>query len=606
MLLSRRLFSVIAIGAVIVLSFVAVKKNDAEPFHSKLEMSYFDEEGVRSPIDSGQYFLGSIRCKGCHGYDTLQVANVDSNGVDINLYDDWQTTMMANSAKDPLWRAKVSHEILVNPGHAGELQTKCTACHAPLGHFTAIFHGASTYTINDLINDTLGLDGVSCGGCHEIGTENLGTAFSGAIPYDTTKKEFGPFQNPLAGPMQLYEGFTPTFSTHMSKSQVCSSCHTLITHTADLEGNYTGNTFIEQATYHEWLNSAFSQDNITCQSCHMPQLKDSIIIANNILALGPRSPFNQHQFAGGNVFMTNLIKQNKQALDITSPDKNFDSTLAATYRLLQQKTIGIFMSLDSIASDTLYIKVRLTNKAGHKFPSGYPSRRAVLQLVVTDQNLDTVFQSGTFDSNFEVYNIDPSYEPHYDVIKESSQVQLYEMVMGDVNNDVTTVLERADHMIKDNRLPPEGFISTHPDYDTVQIVGDALNDPDFNKTNAVEGSGMDFIHYHIPVNGVNGILNVYAGMYFQSVPPRYLEEMFSYSSAAIDTFKNMYFSADRTPVLLSSTQLQTPFILADANLSGSAIISLRNTLSESGVVQVINNQQLIIDAVNIFDVDGAL
>ena len=117
----------------------------------------------------------------------------------------------------------MSHEILVDAGHASERQTKCTSCHAPLGHFTAIYHGAGSYTIDELMNDTLGLDGVSCGGCHEIGTENFGTIFSGEVPYDTSKKEFGPFMDPLAGPMQLYEGLTPTFSQHMSESAVCSS-----------------------------------------------------------------------------------------------------------------------------------------------------------------------------------------------------------------------------------------------------------------------------------------------------------------------------------------------------------------------------------------------
>jgi hypothetical protein len=293
----------------------------------------------------------------------LGIASVDDDGIDINLYDDWQTTMMANSARDPLWRAKVSHEILVNPAHATELQTQCTSCHAPMGHFTAIYKGATSYTLADVDNDTLGLDGVACGGCHEIGTENLGKVFSGAIPYDTLHKEFGPFEQPLIGPMQLYVGLIPTYSTHVSEGSFCSSCHTLIINSVDLNGNYTGNTFIEQATYHEWLNSALSADNITCQKCHMPQVTDSIVIANEILSLDPRSPFNMHQFAGGNYFMIDLIKQNKDALGITAPDVNFDSTLAATSRMLTQKSINMALSLDSVSEDTAFLRLQITNKA---------------------------------------------------------------------------------------------------------------------------------------------------------------------------------------------------------------------------------------------------
>ena len=56
--------------------------------------------------------------------------------MDVNLYDDWETSMMALSAVDPFWKAKVSHEILVNPANSLELQTLCTKCHAPLGHYT--------------------------------------------------------------------------------------------------------------------------------------------------------------------------------------------------------------------------------------------------------------------------------------------------------------------------------------------------------------------------------------------------------------------------------------------------------------------------------------
>ena len=103
----------------------------------------------------------------------------------------------------------------------------------------------------------------------------------------------------------------------------------------------------------------------------MPQVTDSVIIANNILSLPPRAPFNQHQFAGGNYYMVNLIKQNKAALNATAPDAGFDSTLAATYRMLTQKTLGVKLFLDSIWMDTAFFRFQITNKAGHKFPSGY-------------------------------------------------------------------------------------------------------------------------------------------------------------------------------------------------------------------------------------------
>ncbi|MCD6066439.1 MAG: Por secretion system C-terminal sorting protein [Bacteroidetes bacterium] len=530
-------------------------------FHSEKEREFLKEvmqkdEVLRNPIDTGQYFLHSSECKTCHGFDTLHYANIDANGVSVNVYDDWESTMMANSATDPLWRAKVSHEILVNPGHSLQLQDKCTSCHAPMGHYTSKFHGNTYYTINDLIADSLGLNGVSCLACHTIGPDGLGQTFSGHIPFDTNRVVYGPYTNPNAGPMQLYVGMTPTYSAHMSEGAVCSSCHTLIVDGADLAGNPTGRSFIEQATFHEWKNSAAFGDNVTCQNCHMPRVEDSVIIANQYLNLPPRAPFNRHKFMGGNEFMVRLIKNNKAALGITVPDKHFDSTVVANVKLLQEQTLTIDLTLDSLSTDTAFVKLRLTNKAGHKFPSGYPSRRAVVQLISVSNAGDTLFKSGLFTPDFALQNAPPSHQPHYDVISDETKTQVYEMIIGDVNGDKTTVLERADTTLKDNRIPPEGFQTSIPLYDTVRIVGAAETDPDFNKySGGTDGSGQDYVHYHIAVTGLSSTFKVVAKVYFQSVSPEWLQEMFTYNSQPIDDFRNMFNAADKTPVMIGSDSL---------------------------------------------------
>ncbi|MFN8154371.1 MAG: T9SS type A sorting domain-containing protein [Bacteroidia bacterium] len=532
-----------------------------QAFHSPEEIEFYNAH-LLPPLDSGQYFSLPQNCKGCHGFDSLGLANVDLNGMDINLYDDWETSMMGLSAVDPLWRAKVSHEILTDTAHANELQTLCTSCHAPLGHFTAIYKGAQHYTMDDLLNDSLGQSGVSCHSCHSIkDSSTLGVLFTGQAPYDTTRKAYGPFVGPMPGPMQLYVGLTPVYGPHMSESKTCSPCHTLISNSVDLNGNPTGTSFVEQATYHEYLNS--SQQSVlqnTCQTCHMPQIEDPIKIANGYTALPGRTPFNQHSFAGANSFMVQLIKDNKNSLGVTAPDRNFDSTLKAIDQLLKQNTLLQTTTFDSAASDTAYFSLALLNKAGHKFPSGYPSRRAVVQFIAVKANGDTLFSSGTFDNNFEVNGINTILEPHHDLINQPSQTQVYEMVMGDVNNDRTTVLERAYVHLKDNRIPPAGFTTFHSTYDTCRIVGDALTDTDFNRINGLEGSGQDIIHYHIPLNGYTGNINVYAHVYYQTLPPGFLSEMQTMSSAAIDTFLNLYATADKTPVLISGDTLENLFI----------------------------------------------
>ncbi|MEZ4917540.1 MAG: hypothetical protein R2792_00420 [Saprospiraceae bacterium] len=119
---------------------------------------------------------------------------------------------------------------------------------------------------------------------------------------------YGPYDFVFEPPMRDFVGITPIYSEHIHDAGVCAGCHTLITSTVDLEGEFTGGRFVEQATYHEWLNSRYDEehDNVSCQACHVPQLEDEIIIAANYLNLPKRYPFGLHELAGANVTMLKL------------------------------------------------------------------------------------------------------------------------------------------------------------------------------------------------------------------------------------------------------------------------------------------------------------
>lgn len=524
-----------------------------QSFHSPEEIKNFMALSTDLPIDTNNFFATSGVCAGCHGFDPAGLAMVDSNGHDINIADDWRATMMANSAKDPLWRAKVSHEGLVNPSHKQGLESVCTSCHAPAGRYTAHFNNQPHYSMAELLLDTIGLDGINCGGCHQIlPPDSLGLDFSGQIDYTSDKTVYGPYKNPFADPMSSFIGFTVEYSEHINNSEICASCHSLITQTVDLQGNYTGDYFVEQATYHEWLNSNYNINEVECQTCHVPRIDDNIIIAANYAFLAPRRPFGLHHLVGGNAFMLKLLQDNIVPLGITATSEQFDSTIARTERMLREHTLDIALDPVSRTLDTAIYRVRLQNLAGHKFPSGYPARRAYIQFIVQNEQMDTLFASGLLNSNYELIGIDPAYEPHHTIISNPNQVQIYEQVMGDVNDNVTTVLERAKTALKDNRIPPEGFSIFHPSYDSVRISGLAALDVNFNYQNGIEGSGSDDVYYHIPMGGYFGALNISVFVYYQPVPPRFLTEMFSYSSASIDTFRNMYQLADKSPSLVAA------------------------------------------------------
>lgn len=506
-------------------------------------------------LDPNAIFLPSQSCKGCHGIDPMGIANVNLAGEDVNLFDDWEASMMGLAGVDPLWRAKVRHESLTNPGHADELQNLCTSCHAPMGHYTAFYRDQEHYTLDNLYEDSLGLSGVGCLGCHSIGFEGLGQRFTGDIPFDTNRIAYGPFFGPFVGPMQLYENFTPAYSPHVSEGRFCSPCHTLISNTVDLEGEETGNTFVEQATYHEWLNSSYPNQELACQTCHMPKIEDPVKIAVGYTALQGRSPFNLHTFAGANSFMVDLIKRNKELLGLEISDANFDESLAAITKILREETLDAELSAPSFEEDSVLFEVMLTNKAGHKFPSGYPARRAFVEFVLTNSVGDTLFKSGTVGSDGEIVNYNGHTEPHHEIITSENQVQIYEMVMGDVNGDVTTVLERGDRHLKDNRLPPLGFTTNHSVYDTVRIVGAAETDPDFNMLGGIEGSGKDIIRYKIALNGYSGEFKAFVRVHYQAVPPSWLNEMRTFDHEEINVFLTMYDESEHVPVVVAADSL---------------------------------------------------
>ena len=597
---------------VLVPAFIAViayfpVENQQKKFHSGAELVLFEKLKLKTipgssssvagdkpifflPIDSNILFPTAKTCGGCHGYDPNLHALVSSSGIDINVYDDWRSTMMANSAKDPFWRAKVRHEILVNPAHSIELQDKCTSCHAPAGHYQAKLHGhLDHYLLTDVYQDTLGLDGVTCQICHAQSPQKLGNLHSGALNFDTNyiRVAYGPYETAFAPPMHNFVGITPIYGGHIGDSGLCAGCHTLITKTVDLAGEFTGGTFTEQATYHEWLNSRYDEqhDNVTCQGCHIPQLLDEIIIAANYQFLTPKFPFGLHELAGANVTMLKLLKENRDKLGIDAKPEHFDSTIAATMRMLQHKTLDLKLEAGVLQGDSTHFKVTIRNKSGHKFPSGYPSRRAWVEFEVKNQSGESIFHSGKMNPDFSLSDEKPNVEPHYNQIDNPAQVQIYEMVPVDVNGVFTNVLERGHVAIKDNRLVPQGFSTSDPAYDTTQIIGSALIDPDFNKLpDGTEGSGADVLHFSIENKGYTGFLTVSAKVWYQSLPPKWMAPMFEWSAPEIDSFKTMFEAADRAPILVAEQVLQDIFVTPVATKSKDidAYVSISPSVTQDG------------------------
>lgn len=546
-------------------------------------------EELPLPTGYNTLFAGSGECLQCHN------SMVDADGNNIGILDAWKSTMMGNAAKDPFWKAKVSFETIINPGLAEEIESTCTKCHAPQGNFEAQHNGQAHYSMAEMNNDPLAKDGVSCTVCHQILEESHGN-FSGNIQFNTEHKIYGPYSDIFPNPMINTTGYTPTYSTHIKDSELCANCHTLLTPTVDLNGQPTGDEFVEQSVYQEWKNSESFTNGVSCQDCHLPEINESVVISTMPPWLTGQSPFGKHELVGGNVFMLRLLRDNIDELELTAGAEDFDASISRTLHQLQELSLQLELNIEERDQDSLYLSLRILNHAGHKVPSGYPSRQVFVQLEVQNEANESIFLSGAMDENFQILNEDEEYEPHYSMINNENQVQIYQTVMANVEDEVTTTLLHAAYPLKDNRLPPIGFSTSHPSYDTTIIAGQAAIDETFNPSE----EGGDMIKYHVPIQQYQGELKVTAKVYYQTVGSKWLEDMFNESSEDIDLFEGMYESSDKSPVLMSSEE-----IISQA----TSIEEYDNILHfypnpSQGSVYIENNQNW--EQVNIYQANGQL
>jgi hypothetical protein len=285
----------------------------------------------------------------------------------------------------------------------------------------------------------------------------------------------------------------------MSDSSACASCHTLKTTFVDSEGNIASTTpdreFPEQMPYVEWEHSDFGPGGPreqTCQSCHMPR-RESAPLANRPNRLNSRTDVAEHGFLGANTLMLEILATYADELGV--PPANFGDSIRAS-RVFLRKGVAVKIIRAEIMGGELQLDVRVVNRTGHKFPTGYPSRRAFLHVKVLDPQGTTVFESGRVRKNGQVVGVaadvrTDSYEPHFNVIRRAGQVQVYEAVMGDTDGNITHSLLRAADYLKDNRIPPFGFDKAAVPRD-IRVAGRAESDRNFR-------GGSDIVRYRVPV-----------------------------------------------------------------------------------------------------------
>jgi len=507
-------------------------------------------------------FATGTACFSCHGN------LVSPAGEDISFGTDWRASMMANSARDPYWQAAVRREVMDHPTAAAQIEDECAACHMPMARFEAKAAGRLGKVFDHLPvgqGDSraaqLAADGVSCTMCHQISADRFGeessftAGFSIASDADWGERPvYGPYDvdKGLRTLMHSASGFRQEESLHIQKSELCATCHTLITESLGSEGEVVGH-LPEQVPYLEWRHSDY-QATHSCQSCHMPVVSGATKISS---VLGKeRTKVSRHVFQGGNFFMLRMLNRYRHELGVTALPKELEASAVRTEQHLQSSTAQLSVVRAENDSSQLTVVLKIANLAGHKLPTGYPSRRSWIQFAIKDHSGTIVFESGHLTEEGRIVGNDndddpTQYESHYDQIVAPHQVQIYESVMVDTVDQVTTGLLSGVRFIKDNRLLPTGFDPQTAD-DAIAVHGMASTDANFS-------GGSDLVTYTVNVEGHAGPFEVHATLWYQPISYRWAQNLRTYDAPETNRFVGYYDAmAGRSGLGLTSTKITVP------------------------------------------------
>ena len=432
-----------------------------------------------------------------------------------------------------------------HPAAQAAIEDTCSTCHMPMARFDAAAAGGRGEVFANLTlaapQHALAADGVSCTVCHQISAQNLGehASFDGGFVIEAARESrvaFGPHDVDAGRQALMHSAaaFTPSFSTHIQQSELCATCHTLFTTALDDAGAAIG-ALPEQVPYQEWLHSDYRATN-SCQSCHMAEVAVDAPIAS---VLGqPRPNVSQHTFLGANAFMLDILRRNRGELGVTALAPELEGAAAETRRFLRSRAATLAIATAQRTAAGVELVLEIVSTTGHKLPTAYPSRRAWLHVVVRDASGRTLFESGAVrpDGSIEDNDNDADaerFEPHYEIVTEPGEVQIYEAIMMDSRDAVTTGLLRGVRFVKDNRLLPRGFDKTTAE-PAVAVRGAAAEDADFV-------SGGDRVRYRVALGaGEAAALTIDAELLYQSIAYRWAENLRGYTAEETQRFGRYY------------------------------------------------------------------
>ncbi len=560
----------------------------------------FFEKGTQPQPDPELFdqILTSQNCTFCHS----------DYGIDVAPYDSWVTSMMGQSANDPVFLAALT----IANQDANLAGMLCLRCHAP-----GAFIGGRTASGTTADFTTEDFDGINCNFCHRVVNPVLGAGSAIAYPtgpanpdnaiiaslvsqnllpsgagnaryvLDPQDNRRGPFSDV---PQNLH-GFSSSnnqveliTSPFHEKSEFCGTCHDVSNpaFSKNAKGQFVLNALgkphptdnpadmmPEQRTFSEWSISDFvngvgyadhrfggnDPDGVvsSCQDCHMPK-----VIAGGCVFYQYGEPWferpdmPQHSFAGSNSWVIRALREQYGPEEADARGLTQERVDAASARNETMIANGSDMTLSQAGENLI---VRVTNQTGHKLPTGYPEgRRVWVHVRFLNEKGVVVGEHGAYDALTATLDAESTkvYECRFGM--SSAVAKAAKLPAGESFHLVLNNI-----LLKDNRIPPRGVTNAELASIGAPVVGASYAD----------GQYWDDSLFAIPDGATSAVVETY----LQTSSREYME--FLRDANVTDTrgqvVHDLYTATgESAPVIMDAATISlVPTLLGDLNGDGA-------------------------------------
>jgi hypothetical protein len=497
-------------------------------------------------------------------------------------YEDWAGSMMANATRDPAFYAAVSianRDLiqLINslPGEPddpaselgafleqnklagdirrapdGTLQPEallpvaadlCLRCHSPVGWMEAhsepptqhapflkgqfwggrflmnpVDRAGKPRPVDLAVESETELDGIDCEFCHRVNDNPKRKSLHDGSEMSRGNGGFfvdrsTPFCERLEGSVTC--GDIEPEHELLAEGHFCGSCHDvtnpLLKTKTEVDGKTPDMQHPIERTYTEWYWSGV-RDEQTCQDCHEPvtfQGAQTWMI-DPVLSLLWGDP-------------DQVWREKPYSYDVP---KRLDSLkLAASRNRAFMKEAAEIEFVEAPATaragEHTTVRVKVTNKTGHKLPTGFSEGRQMwIHLKAVDPSGRVIFEDGVLKDGSLVRT--PETKVYEQVALATGFPFLDQNGDGEVDEH-----ERHFHFVlmndiqKDNRIPPKGFNKAAYTADGAFIIPRDPKDTDY-----ADGQNWDVTPYPLTIpDGTQGAIRVTATLRYQTFNREYVE-----------------------------------------------------------------------------------